>query len=74
MYVSRVKGSNPGENVVLSPTPQCSSYWKRSLQVTHDYCHQLHFYLVAYNDSEQSLFYLAVIKILFKYGKKNLVD
>ena len=28
---------------MLSPTPQCSSYWKRSLQVTLDYSHQLYF-------------------------------
>ena len=31
---SRVKGSNPGNEVVHSPTLWCSSYRKRSLQVT----------------------------------------
>ena len=28
-YVSRVKWTNPGKGVAPSPTPQCSSYWKR---------------------------------------------
>ena len=28
------KWSNPGKGVVPSPTPQCISYWKRSLWVT----------------------------------------
>ena len=36
-YVSRVKWSNPGKWVDLSPTPQCSNYWKRNLWVTLDY-------------------------------------
>ena len=31
----RVKWSNPGKGVAPSPTPRCSSYWKRSLQVTN---------------------------------------
>ena len=30
-YVSRVKWSNPGKGVALSPTPQCRSYWKGNL-------------------------------------------
>ena len=37
MYVSRVKWSNPGKGVALSPAPRCSSYWKGSLLVTLDY-------------------------------------
>ena len=28
-YVSRVKWSNPRKGVASSPTPRCSSYWKR---------------------------------------------
>ena len=44
-YVSRVKWSNPGKGVAPSPTSQHSSYWKRSLQVTLDHGHQLHFFL-----------------------------
>ena len=36
-YKVRIKGSNPGEEVVPSLTPRCSSYWKRSLQVALDY-------------------------------------
>ena len=42
-YVSRVKWSNPGKGVVLSPTPQCSSYWKGSLPFALDYGCQLYF-------------------------------
>ena len=30
-HVSRVKWSNPGKVVAVSPTPRCSSYWKGSL-------------------------------------------
>ena len=45
-YISRVKWSNPGKRVVSSLTPQCSSNWKRSLQVALDYSHQL--YLLLY--------------------------
>ena len=40
-YVSRVKWSNPGIGVAPSPTPRCSSYWKRSLRVALDYGRQL---------------------------------
>ena len=29
--------ANPGKGVALSLTPQCSSYWKRTLQVALDY-------------------------------------
>ena len=32
-HVSRVKWSNPGKEIVPSPTPRCSSYWKGSLLV-----------------------------------------
>ena len=45
-YASRVKWSNPGKGVASSPTPQCSSFWKGSLQVALDYSHQL--YLLYY--------------------------
>ena len=41
--VSRAKWSNPGKGVAPSPTPRCSSYWKRSLLVTLDYGRQLIF-------------------------------
>ena len=39
--VSRVKWTNPGKEVVPSPTPWCSSFWKGSLQVTLNYSSQL---------------------------------
>ena len=35
-YISRVKWSDPEKGVVPFPTPQCSSYWKGSLQVSLD--------------------------------------
>ena len=41
-YVSRVKWSNPGKGVVLSPIPQCSRNSKGSLQVALDYSRQLY--------------------------------
>ena len=46
-YVSRIKWSNPGKGVTPSPTPQCSSYWKGSLQVALSCSHHLYFYLCA---------------------------
>ena len=36
----RVKWSNPGKGVALSPTPWCSSYWKGSLLVALNYGQQ----------------------------------
>ena len=47
-YVSRVKWSNPGKGVVLSPMPRCSSYWKGSLRVTFDYSRQHYLLLYIY--------------------------
>ena len=47
-YISRVKWSNPGKRVVLSPTPRCSSYWKRSLRVALNYGRQLLYYYDIY--------------------------
>ena len=41
----RVKWSNPGKGVALSPTPRCCSYWKGSLLVSLDYGHQQECYL-----------------------------
>ena len=46
LWGSRVKWSNPGNAVVSSPTPRCSSYWKRRLRVTLDEGHQLYFYFI----------------------------
>ena len=37
---SRVKWSNPGKGVAPSPTPQCSSYWRRCFRVTLNYGRQ----------------------------------
>ena len=47
-YRSRVKWSNPGNGVVPSPPPRCSSYWKGSFQVALNYGHQLYL-LLLYN-------------------------
>ena len=44
-YVSRVEWNNPGKGVALSPTLQCSSYWKGSLLVTLNYGHLLFLFI-----------------------------
>ena len=44
-YISRVKWTNPKKGVALSPTCQCSSYWKGSLWVALDYGYQLYFFM-----------------------------
>ena len=41
-YGSRVKWSNPGKVVALSPTPWCCSNWKGSLRVALNYGRQLY--------------------------------
>ena len=41
-YVSKIKWSNLRKGVAASPTPQCSSYWKRSLLVALNYGRQLY--------------------------------
>ena len=53
-YVSKVKWSNPGKGVAPSPTPQCSSYWKGSPQVTLNYGHQLLLYTFYKNCNKDS--------------------
>ena len=55
-YVSRVKWSNPGKEVVPSPTPRCSSYWKGSLLVALNYSCQLYFYLYKKHIHTQSIY------------------
>ena len=45
-YVSRVRGSNPGKEVVLSLTLRCSSYWKGSLRVALYYSLQLYLFSI----------------------------
>ena len=39
------KWSNLGKREAPPPTPQCNSYWKRSLQVTHNYGLQTYIYV-----------------------------
>ena len=55
-YVSTVKWSNPEKGVAPSPTPQCSSYWKGSLQVALNYSRQLYFLLLWYKKNYISYF------------------
>ena len=43
-YRSMVKMSSSGKEIVPSPTPWCSSYWKGSLWVDLDYNYQLFIY------------------------------
>ena len=42
---SKVKWSNPGNEVAPFSIPRCSSFWKRSLWVTLDYGRQLCLYI-----------------------------
>ena len=44
--VSRLKWSNPGKGVALSPMPRCSNYWKGNLLVALDYGRQLSFFYI----------------------------
>ena len=55
-YKVLIKGkwSNPGKEVVPSPIPWYSSYWKRSLQVALNYGHQL--FLLNTNNLRTALF------------------
>ena len=62
-YVSRVKWSNPGEEVAPSPTPRCCSYWKESLQVTLDYGCQLYFIMKILDN-----FLWMLINLIKEYG------
>ena len=57
-YGSRIKWSNPGKGVAPSPTPRCSSYWKRSFRVTLDDSRQLYFYLYMVGQSFRCMFTL----------------
>ena len=45
-YLWRVKLSNRGKGVGPFPTPQCSSYWKRSLRIALNYNCRLYFYFI----------------------------
>ena len=44
--LSRLKWSNLREEVEPSPTPRCSSYWKRSLLVALDFGRHLYLYML----------------------------
>ena len=56
-YKVRIKGKveQLGKGVALSPTPQCSSYWKGSFRVVLDYGHQLYFYYIDIHTNRQEL-------------------
>ena len=62
-YGSRIKWSNPGNRVAPSPTLQCSSYWKGSLQVALDYsCHFTLLLLQMKNaDLQREVYFLKLI-------------
>ena len=47
-YKIQVKGkwTNPEKEVVIYPIPQCSSYWKGSLQVVLAYCWPTYLYII----------------------------
>ena len=52
-FKNKVKLCNLGKGVAPSPTPRCSSYWKRSLLVALNYSRQLYF-LCSFQNSSQS--------------------
>ena len=54
--LSRVKWNNPGKGVAPSPTPRCSSYWKRSLLAAFDYGCQLYLLLDRQQRAEELQF------------------
>ena len=56
-YGSRVKWSNRGKGVALSPTPQCNSYWKGSLGIA------LNYGWPTYNDIRTSNTYQNIVKL-----------
>ena len=51
---SKVKWTNPGKGVALSPTPWCSRYRKGSLRVTLDNGRPLSFYFTLYHGLDKS--------------------
>ena len=72
---SRMKLSNPGNGVVPSPTPRCSSYWKGSLRVTLDYCRQLYcfrskFFLYNGYQKQHFLYWINLFENIFMWGFK----
>ena len=66
-YVLRVKWGNPGEGIMPSPTPHCSSYWKGSLQVALDYGRRLYF---TYYDWATVILTIMIIFASFKICTK----
>ena len=74
-YVSRVKWSNQVKGVAPSLTPQCSSYWKRSLLVALNYSCQLSFtyvqlvWIPSFLTLKQDV--IRKLKNCLHYGKKK---
>ena len=59
-YKSSVKWNNPRNGVASSPTPLCSSYWKRSLRVALEYSRELYFSCFAHQWNSNRLLSLLV--------------
>ena len=57
-YVWRVKWSNPGKGVAPTPTPWCSSYWKRSLWLALDYGCQLYIFFTLFMKNSDTRYIL----------------
>ena len=70
-YGSRVKWSNPGKGVVPSPTPWCSSYRKRCLQVTLNYGRLLYLLYLLPSQIWHGSFYSGGATILLQKKKKK---
>ena len=69
-YGSRVKWSNPGKGLAPSPTLQCSTYWKGSLQVAFDYSCQLYFYIYIYKYIKTLYIYKKLYIYIYIYETK----
>ena len=86
-YKVRIKGqgSNLGKEVVPSPTPRCSSYWRGNLLVTFDYGCQLYLLYMILNvptcspggNTPQGTNYTAIClpsRKLYKLDKPDMQD
>ena len=75
IYVSKVKWSNPRKGVAPSPTPQYSSYWKGSLQVTLNYRRIFTFTILTpiFASRSPSLFFLSSSLQLIVYSLVSVI-
>ena len=66
-YESRVKWSHLGKGIRPSPTPQCYSYWKRSLLVPLNYSRQLYLHIRGGFNKFTDFFLYRHLKLLYSW-------